>query len=83
MRLSAMLGWRHAFGEVVSGAHRFAAGGTGFSVAGVPLVDDTVAVEAGLDLAIAPALTLGLGYSGQFGRGVSDSGVQARFGFRF
>jgi outer membrane autotransporter protein len=83
VRLSAMLGWRHAFGDLASGAHRFAAGGTGFSAAGVPLADDTVAVEAGLDLTITPAVTFGIGYSGQFGRGVSDSGVQARVGIRF
>jgi subtilase-type serine protease len=83
MRLSAMLGWRHAFGDLATGAHRFSAGGTGFSANGVPLADDTVAVEAGLDLRIAPAVTIGLGYSGQFGRGLSDSGVQARVGIRF
>ena len=60
------LGWRHAFGDVTPPANlRFAGGGNGFGIAGVPLARNAAVIEAGLDYAISPSATLGIAYGGQ------------------
>jgi outer membrane autotransporter protein len=77
------LGWRHAFGDVVPTAGLAFAGGSAFTVAGVPIAQDVLVVEAGVDLRIAPTTTLGLDYSGQIGSGMSDHALKADLGIRF
>lgn len=82
--LKGMLGWRHAFGNVTpNAAMRFAAGGNAFAIAGAPIARDAALVEAGLDLALSPAATLGVAYSGQFGSGTADQSVRATFNMKF
>ena len=82
-RLSGMVGWRHAFGNVPTAANSFVAGGNAFTVAGVPLARDALVLEMGLDLEIAPEATFGVHYSGQVGSGVSDHALKARLGVMF
>lgn len=78
-----MIGWRHAYDDVVpTSAHAFA-GGDAFTVAGAPIAVDTAIVEAGLDFAISPAATFGLSYTGEFGGGSHDSSARANFSVRF
>lgn len=80
----ATLGWRHAFGDVTPLASlRFAGGGNGFGVAGVPIARNAAVIEAGLDYAIAPNASLGLSYGGQFGSGIADHAAKANFNVRF
>ncbi|WP_377841475.1 autotransporter domain-containing protein [Bosea sp. UC22_33] len=80
----ATLGWRHAFGDVTPLASlRFAGGGNGFGIAGVPIARNAAVIEAGLDYAIAPNATLGLSYGGQFGSGLADHSAKANFNVRF
>ncbi|MCB8822809.1 autotransporter outer membrane beta-barrel domain-containing protein [Microvirga rosea] len=79
-----MIGWRHAFGDSEPLATmRFAGGGNGFSIAGVPVARDAAVIEAGLDFAITPAATLGITYGGQFGSGMADQSVKADFNVKF
>lgn len=82
--LKGMVGWRHAFGDVVSNAAlRFASGGDAFTVAGVPIARDTTLIEAGLDVALSSTVTLGVAYGGQFGSGVTDQSLRANFNVKF
>jgi len=81
--LSGGLGWRHAFGAVPTSTHAFAAGGSAFTLAGVPLAQDTVVLDVGLNLDITNNATLGLTYNGQFGSGVSNHAIKANLGIEF
>ena len=79
-----MVGWRHAFGDVTPlSTMRFASGGNAFSIGGVPIARDAAVFEAGLDLALSPAATIGVSYGGQFGSGLSDQSVRANFNVKF
>lgn len=78
-----MLGWRHAYGGIVpTSTHAFQAG-NGFTIDGVPIAKDSALVEAGLDLGLTDSATLGIAYQGQFGSGVEQNGLTARFAVRF
>lgn len=78
-----MIGWRHAYGDVVpTSAHAFA-GGDAFTVAGAPIATDTAMIEAGLDFTISPAATFGLSYTGEFGGGMHDSNARVNLSVRF
>ncbi|WP_210168301.1 autotransporter domain-containing protein [Mesorhizobium sp. 1M-11] len=78
-----MLGWRHAYGAVApASTHTFATGDT-FTIIGVPIARDSALVEAGLDLDLTDSATLGIAYQGQFGSGVAQNGLTARFAVRF
>jgi outer membrane autotransporter protein len=82
-QLHGMLGWRHAFSAVTpSSTHAFA-GGTAFSVYGVPIARDVAVIEAGLETVLRPDLTLGASYSGQFGSGLKDNGFKVTLGLKF
>ncbi|WP_246674387.1 autotransporter domain-containing protein [Mesorhizobium sp. B4-1-1] len=77
------IGWRHTFGDVTPLSTMAFAGGTPFSVAGVPIARDAAVVEAGLDFAVTPSATVGVSYHGQFASGVSDQSVRADFSMKF
>lgn len=81
--LRGLLGWRHAFGDVAQRATLAFAGGSGFTVAGVPIAKDAAVIEAGLDFALRRDLTLGVSYAGQAGDGVKDHGVKASLLWKF
>lgn len=79
-----MLGWQHAFGETTP--HRtqaFATGSRAFTVAGTPLAENAALVEAGLDLDLSEATTVGVSYNGRLGRNVRDHGLEARLSMTF
>ena len=78
-----MLGWRHAFGDVAPSTAMSFAGGSPFSIAGVPIARNAAVVEAGTDFAIAPTATLGVSYSGQFASGITDQSVRGTFNWKF
>ena len=77
------LGWRHAFGAVLPLSTNAFAGGAGFTVAGVPIARDAAVIEAGLDFALSPAATLGLGYTGQIAGGAQQHGFKGNLAVRF
>ncbi|TPW26750.1 autotransporter domain-containing protein [Martelella alba] len=89
-RLTGMLGWRHAYGTLSPTAVNAFAGGTPFTVAGVPVGEDVALVSAGVEFDLGALSTSGLksasltlSYDGQFGSGVADSAAMARFSFKF
>ena len=76
--------WQHAFDEVTpEAALAFASTGIGFGIAGVPLAEDSLLLEAGLDFALSPNATLGVSYSGQIADEVTDNAVKGRLTWLF
>jgi len=72
-----MLGWRHAYGDVMPVATLAFVGGDPFTVAGAPVARDVAAIDAGLDVAIARDVTFSFAYSGQIAKHFQDNGVKA------
>jgi outer membrane autotransporter protein len=91
MQLSTMmvtsrisLAWQHAFDDVTPGAAlAFVSTGIGFTVTGVPLAQDSLLVEAGLDFNLGPNATLGVSYSGQLASDLQDNAVKGRLTWLF
>lgn len=82
-RLDAMLGWRHAFGELDTSATHAMAGGESFTVSGTPVPRDSLVTKLGLRFDLWPGADMGLYYAGEFSSGhVSQSG-QAQLAVRF
>lgn len=81
--VSGALGWQHAFGSVVPLSTVAFAGGSAFTVAGLPLARNAAIVEAGLDFQVTPRASLGVTYSGQFGSGTTSQSVQGIVKVRF
>lgn len=80
----AKFAWQHAFGAVdTTRALAFAGGGPGFDVWGVPLARDTALIEAGLDISLSPAATLGISYNGEIASDVEDHGISGRLNWHF
>jgi len=76
--------WQHAFGDLTSDAALVLSSmGTGFVVAGVPLAQNSALIDAGFDLNLRPAVTLGFSYSGQFANNLQDNAVNGRFTWLF
>lgn len=79
-----MLGWRHAFGDVTPLAtYSVAAGSDLFTVAGLPIAENSFLVDLGLDVAVSDSVTLGLAYGGQFGDGAQDQSVRGTLDWKF
>jgi outer membrane autotransporter protein len=78
-----MFGWRHAFGDVTPLSSVAFAGGSDFTIAGVPIARDALLVEAGFDVQLARNTTLGVSYAGQFGPNAFDNGFKANLGVKF
>ncbi|MEI9899748.1 MAG: autotransporter outer membrane beta-barrel domain-containing protein [Hyphomicrobium sp.] len=80
----ASLAWRHAFGDLTpDAALRFADTGTGFTVSGVPIAQDSVVVGAGIDVGLSDNVTIGLDYTGAFADEATSNAGRAvgRIGF--
>ncbi|WP_441240922.1 autotransporter outer membrane beta-barrel domain-containing protein [Tardiphaga sp. 768_D3_N2_1] len=78
-----MLGWRHAFGDVTPTSIVAFAGGSPFTVAGVPIAANAAVADLGFDVNVTPNATLGVTYGGQFGSGVTDQTLRGNFAVRF
>ena len=72
-----MLGWRHAFSDVPpEAAMLFENTGTGFTVAGTPIAQDSLLVEAGADFALNQRFSLGFTYAGSFADNADSNAVK-------
>lgn len=78
----AALGWRHAFADAPAARLSFA-GGDGFTVFGVPIARDAVALQAGVDFDLGAARRLGFSYDGQLASGAMENAFKASFSTRF
>ncbi len=77
--------WQHAFGSTTPGVvNAFAAlPAMPFAIQGAPIARDSFLTEVGADVAITPQMTLGVSYTGQIARNVSDHGAKGKFSYRF
>jgi uncharacterized protein with beta-barrel porin domain len=54
-----------------------------FTVTGVPIARDALALQAGIDLAIGQASRIGFTYDGQFASGTMENAFKASSSTRF
>jgi outer membrane autotransporter protein len=79
-----LIGYRRAFGDLEPKALlAFGGGGQGFLTAGVPIARDALVASAGLDVQIAPLVTIGVNYTGQIGDRAQDHAVKGVFSYRW
>lgn len=79
-----LLGYRHAFGDVVpTTLLAFTGGGQSFLTAGVPVARDAFIASAGLDLQVATNTSVGLAYNGQIGREAQDHSLRGNISYRW
>ncbi|MEP7455851.1 autotransporter domain-containing protein [Phyllobacterium sp. SB3] len=78
-----MLGWTHGFGDVTPEASLALNGGAGFTVEGAGIAKDAAIIEAGFDIGIGRATTIGLSYTGQFSSQSHDNAIKADLNVRF
>jgi outer membrane autotransporter protein len=78
-----MVGWRHAFGDVTPLSSFAFAGSNAFTIAGTPIAEDAVLLEAGLDFSLSAKASLGVSYSGQIASNAGDHGFRADFSVKF
>lgn len=80
---SGMIGWRHAFGDITPEANLAFAGGDIFLNKGLPVAENALALEAGLDVDFTPNAKFGVHYNGQIGDGFTDNAVKATLSVKF
>ncbi|WP_175493904.1 autotransporter outer membrane beta-barrel domain-containing protein [Microvirga guangxiensis] len=79
-----LLGWRHAFGDIVPKAtFSYVGDGRPFPVTGAPIDRDSLVVEAGLNWEVAKNVTLNVSYSGTMGRRDQEHTVRGGLNIRF
>jgi fibronectin-binding autotransporter adhesin len=78
-----MVGWRHAFGDVTPLSSFAFAGSDAFTIAGTPIAEDALVLEAGFDVGLSETTSLGVSYSGQVASKASDHGFRADFTVKF
>ena len=83
VRLHGMAGWRHVFGDVNPTTGFTLAGSIPFTVAGAPIAQDALVIQAGFEVEVSDSLTLGAGYDGQFGDGATSNQFEGHLRLRF
>ncbi|WP_188393806.1 autotransporter domain-containing protein [Mesorhizobium sp. SARCC-RB16n] len=63
-----MLGWQHAYGDVGPTSNLTFNTEASFTISGVPIARDALALETGFDVLLSSNATLGASYSGQIAR---------------
>lgn len=77
-------GWKHTYGDVDSKTRqRLVTGGKTYTVEGAALDRDSLMLDAGLDLAVSPRHTLGVGYNGEIGNDSRSHGVMGQWRMAF
>ncbi|WP_369807053.1 autotransporter outer membrane beta-barrel domain-containing protein [Ancylobacter radicis] len=81
----ASLAWQYAFGDITPEAQMafLSVPAASFTVAGVPLAENTALLEVGLDLRLSEQASLGVSYLGQYADSVTVNAVQAGLRWRF
>lgn len=84
-----LLGWRRAFGDTDPHSVMMIAGrgmpsvGIAFGITGAPIASNAIVLETGLDMAVAPNLSLGATWGGQFGGRARDQSLKGDITLRF
>ncbi|MED7669554.1 autotransporter outer membrane beta-barrel domain-containing protein [Pseudomonas moraviensis subsp. stanleyae] len=86
MRFTPRLGagWKHTFGDIDSDTRQqLRKGGKRFEVSGAALDRNSLSVDAGLDLGLSAAHTLGVGLTGELGNDSRTYGVAGQWRMAF
>lgn len=81
--LSGSVGWRYAAGDTTPAATQRFAGGSAFTVDGVPVARNSAVIEAGIGLALTRNAALSISYMGQLSSSAQDHGGRASLSVRF
>ncbi|MGN6322944.1 MAG: autotransporter-associated beta strand repeat-containing protein [Dyella sp.] len=80
----ASLGWQHAWGDTRSTATlQLLSGSDAFTVQGVPVARNAMAIAAGLRIIATPKLSLDATYNGQFAARVNDQAAHLSLTYSF
>lgn len=82
-KLNGAITWEHAFGDTDPEARLAFIGGDAFTNRGLPLADDILALEAGIDVNISDTASWGFAYKGQFADDVTDNALKASLNIKF
>jgi outer membrane autotransporter protein len=82
-KVTAGLGWRHAFGELTPVTQNAFATGSTFTIAGAPVAADTLVLDLGADFAVGADAALDFGYSARIGSGANNHSLSATYSRRF
>jgi outer membrane autotransporter protein len=82
---NVLLGWRHAYNDITpESTLAFATGSIPFVIGGVPIAQNALMIDAGLDFGNpANNLNFKVSYIGQVGNDVQDHGVMGVLSWRF
>jgi outer membrane autotransporter protein len=80
----ATFAWQYAFGDVTpTAALAFQDTGTAFSVAGVPIAQNSALVDAGLDWRFSPQAKVGVSYLGELAAHAQTHAIKGAFTWDF
>lgn len=80
---SGSIAWRHAYGDTTPTTIFGVARSNPFGIAGTPVARDAVLVDVGLSGMLAPNVSLGISYTGQFGTDVQSQGIRGNLNVKF
>jgi outer membrane autotransporter protein len=82
--ITASAAWRHVGGDDLTNltAMRFRAGPS-FTIAGAPIAKDAAALSLQINGGLSNGVSVGFGYSGQLGSGLTDHGVKGNVTISF
>lgn len=75
--------WQHALGDLEAFSQNRLPGGEAFSVAGLPVAQDVLRIEAGAHAMVGQNASLDVSYVGNIANDWNDHGVKAGFSLRF
>ncbi|MBB3212033.1 outer membrane autotransporter protein [Herbaspirillum sp. Sphag1AN] len=78
-----MLGWRHAYGDLLPSSQLTLTGSTPFTVAGVPVASDAAVLQLGVEAPVAKNASFSVSYTGLTGNGLRDSALHAALRWAF
>jgi outer membrane autotransporter protein len=79
-----LLGWRHAFGDIVPKAtFSFVGDNRPLFLTGTPIDKDSLVVEAGLNWEVSKSTTLSVSYTGTMGRRDQEHTIRGGLTIRF
>jgi fibronectin-binding autotransporter adhesin len=82
-KVTAAVGWRHAYGSVATQADMRFAGGDVFEVGGLPIARDTATIDLGVDFTLARNISARVSYAGQIGAQYQQHAIQGRVSWAF
>ena len=82
-KLHGSVSWRHANGGIAPETTMAFSGGSAFTVHGTPLAKDVAVLNAGVEFNLSEKAAVSLSYTGRFGSGASQNGVNGYLGIKF